>query len=129
MVKKLIILGILSMLLLTMMPTLSAEQANNGAVLTIYYDLENNEWIVTNIGDEPAYNVECCIKIDCFLIFGGYKKEEIAVLNPSESLIVEECFAIGLGLATETARACADNADPVSHTLEYTLWIFFRIGL
>ena len=118
------------MLLVAMSPSLSAEQinSNNGAILVITQ--EDGGLVVKNIGDEPAHNVVWSVEVTASIVFFGLPKAGVVtVLDPGQSSPIKTGFVFGLGAATETRTASADNAETFIDKDEFILLGFFRIGL
>ena len=124
---KIFSIAIISLFLLAVMPTLSAEQTNDGPILDMVY--ENGHWIIKNIGDEPANNVAWSITIEAPLIFmGGESSGTIDVLPPEESVILSG-FVFGFGPVTITISITIDGSDPLEFTFNGFLFGPFLIGI
>ena len=131
--KKILVIGIFSILLL-LLPSLASAQIGNdtdnaslptGPILVIID--EDGQLVVKNIGDDPAYNVIWTITVDAPIVLLGSSSGDIDVLLPEESEPISLGFIFGLGPATITYRASADNAEPFEITERGYLVLFFFI--
>ena len=133
--KKILVIGILSILLLLLPSLASAQIGNdtdnaslqNGPILIICN--EGGQLVVKNIGDEPAYNVELSVKLEAAIVFfGSHISGTITVLNPGESEPIRQGFIFGLGPATMTYTVSADNAETFEWRISgYLLGPFFIV--
>jgi hypothetical protein len=129
--KKILLLGIVTILIILInTQVVFGERANNlGAELRIYTNPEDGKLYIENIGNEDAHNVEWSITTSApIIVIGSEKTGNIIVLPPNEPKLIYPGIILGLGPATRTISASAENADTYEKVEEGFLFLFYFIS-